>query len=193
MSVVLRPGIRPRDSFLLTVAASSAAASAVRRLTGAGAGIKWPNDIVAPSGRKLGGMLLETRAEAGRLLYCVLGVGLNVNARQEDFPPEVRGLATSIYMETGSRHSRPALAAAMLDELDVRLGRLGGPEREGLMEEWRALSATLGRRVRVTAEGGEGFAGQAEGLDGEGRLLVRTSGGELRAVAAGDVETLRPA
>jgi BirA family biotin operon repressor/biotin-[acetyl-CoA-carboxylase] ligase len=191
MSVILRPEIQPKDATLLTVASSVACASAVRKLTGLNAGIKWPNDIVV-SRRKLGGILLEMRSEPDRVVFAVVGIGMNVNIRSGGFPPDVRPVATSILMETGRRLKRPLLIAGILDELDGELKALKGEGSAPLLNKWRSLSVTIGKRVRVeTAR--EIFTGLALDIDEEGLLVVKAVDGGLRTVSSGDLTMLRDA
>lgn len=191
LSVILRPRLHPRHSPVLTLAAAVAAAGALRERTGAEVSIKWPNDLVA-AGKKIGGILLETRSEPDRVLHAVLGIGVNVNSQPADFPPEVRPMATSILMETGRRHGRGPLIAAILKAL---AGALSGLERASaraaLMERWKGLSCTLGRQVRVVAAG-EVLTGLALDIDSGGRLVLRAADGSLKTINAGDLEMLRP-
>lgn len=189
MSVILRPEIQPKDATLLTVASSVACASAVRKLTGLNAGIKWPNDIIV-SRRKLGGILLEMRSEPDRVVFAVVGIGLNVNIRAGGLPPDVRPMATSILIETGRRIGRPLLIAGILDELDGELKALKGEGAGPLLNKWRSLSVTIGKRVRV-ATAREMFTGHALDIDDEGLLVVKAEDGELRTVSSGDLTMLR--
>ena len=78
----------------------------------------WTNDLVL-NGKKLSGTLTELslEGESGALQYAVIGIGVNCNNTLEDFPPELRDVATSLYLETGKRVQRAALAAALIEEL----------------------------------------------------------------------------
>src|SRR5512145_2072069 len=95
-SVVLRPELPPTRAAEITLVASVAICDALRQ-AGVEAGIKWPNDLLA-SGRKIAGILTELAAEPEQVQWVVLGVGVNVNARREDFPEELRGEATSLLL-----------------------------------------------------------------------------------------------
>jgi BirA family biotin operon repressor/biotin-[acetyl-CoA-carboxylase] ligase len=189
MSVILRSEISPKDATLLTVASSVACALAVRKLSGLNAGIKWPNDIVV-SRRKLGGILLEMRSEPDRVLFAVVGIGMNVNIRAGGLPPDVRPIATSILMETGRRLKRSLLIAGILDELDNELKTLKGEGAVPLLNKWRGLSVTIGKRVRV-ATSRETFTGDALDIDSEGLLIVKAEDGGLRTISSGDLSMLR--
>ena len=84
----------------LTILSSVALVDAVESVTGLRPQIKWPNDLMV-SGRKLAGLLIETEPEGARLAFAVIGIGLNVGHTADDFSPEVRDLATSLF--TGNR------------------------------------------------------------------------------------------
>jgi BirA family transcriptional regulator, biotin operon repressor / biotin---[acetyl-CoA-carboxylase] ligase len=188
-SIVLRPDLPPAQAPELTLVASVAICEALRQ-AGVGAGIKWPNDVVA-SGKKIGGILTELAAEPDRVTWVVLGVGVNVNARAEDFPAELRGDATSVLLERGQPAPRALLAAACFtaieDWVDVLLEKGFAPVREA----WRERSVTLGRTVVASVEGRE-IQGLAEDIDETGALLVRGPAG-LERIHSGDVALLRPA
>lgn len=187
-SAVLRPDLPPARAPEVTLVASLAVCDALRQ-AGVDAGIKWPNDVLA-GGRKIAGILTELAAEPDRVHWIVVGVGVNVNARAEDFPDDLRGEATSVLLERGEPAPRALFAAACLTALegwlDVHEERGFGPIREA----WRERSVTLGREVRVKVDGGE-LAGTAEDIDDAGALLVRTASG-LERVLAGDVRLVRP-
>lgn len=192
MSVILRPGIPPRNAGLITLMAAVASAYAIKEQTGLEIKIKWPNDLMA-SGRKLGGIFTEMRSEPGRILYAVVGIGVNVNMRPSGFPPAIRDTATSVLKETGTRHGRTPLLAAILDALSEELEALvegGASSRARLLDRWRGMSSTLGREVRVEA-GGESISGIARDIDDEGCLVLETPDGKTRRISSGDVAMLR--
>jgi BirA family biotin operon repressor/biotin-[acetyl-CoA-carboxylase] ligase len=186
-SVVLRPDLPPQRAAEITLVASVALCRAVRE-AGVAAGIKWPNDLVV-GGRKLCGILTEMAADPDRVQWVVLGVGVNLNARPEDFPDEFRAVATSLAAERGRPVPRALFTAAALSLLEEWLDRHAAEGFGPVREEWRALSDTLGRAVRVRV-GDEEVEGVAEDVDEAGALLVR-SGGGLRRVLSGDVTMLR--
>jgi len=187
-SVVLRPELPPARAPELTLVASVALCDALR-LAGVEAGIKWPNDLLA-SGRKIAGVLTELAAEPDRVHWAVLGAGVNVNARREDFPEELRDEATSVLIERGQPAPRALLAAACFTALEDWLDRHAEEGFAPIREAWRARTVTLGREVVVKADGRE-IAGTAEDIDETGALLVRGPAG-LERILAGDVKLVRP-
>jgi BirA family biotin operon repressor/biotin-[acetyl-CoA-carboxylase] ligase len=186
-SVVLRPDLPPARAPEITLVASVALCDALRQ-AGVQAGIKWPNDLLA-SGRKIAGILTELAAEPDRVHWIVLGAGVNVNARREDFPEELRAEATSVLLERGQAAPRALLAAACFTSLEEWLDRHAEEGFGPVREAWRERSVTLGREVIVRADGRE-IAGTAEDIDETGALLVRSRAG-LERILAGDVTLLR--
>jgi BirA family biotin operon repressor/biotin-[acetyl-CoA-carboxylase] ligase len=188
LSIILRPDLPPSRASELTLVASVALCQAVRQ-AGVPAGIKWPNDLLA-HGRKLAGILTELAADPDRVQWVVLGIGVNVNVRAEEFPAELRDIATSLAMERGEPVPRALFAAAVLSSLEEWLDRHAEDGFPPVREAWRAMSITLDREVRVRASDRD-LEGVAEDVDEAGALLVRTTAG-LERVLAGDVELLRP-
>jgi BirA family biotin operon repressor/biotin-[acetyl-CoA-carboxylase] ligase len=184
-SVVLRPALPPSDVLVLSLAAGLAVYHAMREIDpGVNPDLKWPNDLLL-DGRKVCGILAEMNAEATRVRYLVLGVGINVN--QASFPSELRDVATSLRMATGTEWSRVELTAALLKSLDREYrDLLEKPNaRELILRRFAELSSYVrGREVRIEEDGG--FEGVTECLDARGFLQVRTERG-LRTVLSGTV------
>jgi len=187
-SVVLRPDLPPARAAELTLVASIAVCDAARQ-AGVAAGIKWPNDVLV-GGKKLAGILTELAAEPDRVHWVVIGVGVNLNARTEDFPEELRDDATSLLIERRRPVPRALFAAACLTGLEGWLDRHAEEGFGTIRDAWRERSVTLGREVVVRTEGRE-IAGVAEDIDAQGALLVRGRAGVER-ILAGDVTLLRP-
>lgn len=188
-SVILRPDeLPPSRAPELTLVAAVAVCDALRH-SGVQAGIKWPNDVLVGE-RKIAGILTEMSAESDRVHWVVVGVGVNVNARQEDFPPELRREATSLLLERGHPAPRALFLAACLSALEGWYDRHAEEGFAPIRQAWRERSVTLGREVAVRTDGAD-VAGLAEDIDETGALLVRTPSGLVR-VTSGDVALLRP-
>jgi BirA family transcriptional regulator, biotin operon repressor / biotin---[acetyl-CoA-carboxylase] ligase len=180
----------PRDAGALSLAIGVCVLRALEAQGVSDARLKWPNDVLVGD-RKLGGILIELRAESAGPACAVIGIGLNV-ALGEVLMEEIAttGLrAVDLFSVVGKAVSRNTLAASLI-EFAVR-GLLEF-EREGLrpfVEEWRHADALRGRPVTVQA-GGETARGVARGIDLTGALLVETPLG-LRKFFSGEV-TVRP-
>jgi BirA family biotin operon repressor/biotin-[acetyl-CoA-carboxylase] ligase len=187
-SVILRPeALPPTRASELTLVAAVAVCDALRQ-AGVDAGIKWPNDVLV-GGRKIAGILTELAAEPDQVHWVVVGVGVNVNARREDFPPELAGEATSVLIERDHPAPRALFLAACLTSLEDWYDRHAEEGFEPIREAWKARSVTLGQQVSVKTDGGD-LVGTAFDIDAGGALLIRTAAGVER-VLSGDVALLR--
>jgi BirA family biotin operon repressor/biotin-[acetyl-CoA-carboxylase] ligase len=182
-SVLLRPQMHPQSATQLTVASATALVRAIRQQTQIVPEIKWPNDILI-HGKKVAGILTELTAELERVKDIVLGIGVDVNIA--DFPADLRKSATSLKIETGATVDRPALAAAMLRELDRDYARVCAGEFADVADEWQQHCSTIGQHVNIRL-GERVVRGVAESLDGEGAMLLRTEHGHLERIIGGDV------
>ena len=184
-SLIVRPPIAPAQAQGVALLTALAASEACEAACGLRPGIKWPNDLVLGD-RKCCGILLEMAAEAERVNWVVLGVGVNVRQAEADFPPELRERAVSLSMAAGKPVSRASVIQGFVQALWARWDAFVQAGIPSFMEDYAARSVTLGRTVRVE-QAAESFVGVAEALGAQGELLVRTQPGELRPVWAGDV------
>jgi len=185
MSIILRPEIKAEEATLLTIMAGVASARALRNTTGLGVKLKWPNDIVMFE-KKLGGILTETKTNHGRLIFAVIGIGINVNMVAKDFPSGIRSFSTSIKIDLGKSIPLPPIIAKIVKETEQWYKVLTGGNRDILLNEWRQLSATLGSNVKVTV-GSKAVTGIAEDIDDKGMLILRLLSGEVKKISTGDV------
>jgi BirA family biotin operon repressor/biotin-[acetyl-CoA-carboxylase] ligase len=186
-SIILRPEISPARAPELTLVAAVALAETLRE-AGANADIKWPNDVQL-GGRKVAGILTELSADVERVQFVVVGLGVNLNASADDFPPEVAEVATSLKLARGSTVPRALFTAALFTRLEHWLDRWTGEGFGPVRDAWRRLSSILGKEVLVRSEQKE-LRGVAEDIDESGALLLRI-GDVVERVLAGDVEQVR--
>ncbi len=147
------------------------AAVAVADVCGAGARIKWPNDVLV-DGRKVAGILVEGRPFEG---WAVVGIGLNVAVRIEDLPEELHDRAGGLGLEPGD-------VERMLTELLGALRSRLAEAPDTMLESWRERDALRGREI--SWRDGKGVAA---GVDGGGRLVVELDGGGMVSLDAGEV------
>jgi BirA family biotin operon repressor/biotin-[acetyl-CoA-carboxylase] ligase len=188
LSVILRPNMPLHKAPLITLMGAVAVASAIRRTCGVQAVIKWPNDILI-AGKKASGLLTEMSAEQDRIRHIVLGIGVDVNMDIDELPAEVREFATTLAAECGRKIDRLSLLRQLIRELDAWYQAFLAAEKD-VLAEWKALNVTIDNSVAVSGAG-ETFQGLAQGIDDEGRLIVRLDDGAIRTVAAGDVSILK--
>ena len=175
----------PANAQTATIGAAVAVCRAVQTLCGLELAIKWVNDLYY-RGKKVCGILTEagTDLESGQLEWLVVGIGLNLTATAEDFPPELTAKAGSLYPGGPAPVSRAALAGAIGREL---LALCPG---FACLDEYRARCFVPGHWVTVCT-GTETYAAQALSIDDAGRLVVQREGGRTEALRCGEV-TIRP-
>lgn len=197
MSLLLRPAWLPAgDVFAPTMLAGVALCEAVEQVALARAALKWPNDLLLPSGagdpgplRKAAGVLCDMQLDGERVAWVVVGMGLNVNWAPAGTVDgrDLAQYATSVAAAAGREVDRAALLRALLQRLDARYLALKHGRRDELFAAWRARLATLGQRVEVRLAGGA-LHGTAEDVEHAGTLRVRDAQGAVHRVTAGDVE-----
>ncbi|WP_298273285.1 biotin--[acetyl-CoA-carboxylase] ligase [Geobacter sp.] len=184
-SVILRPAIPPHHASQLTFLSAVAVAEAIELTTALTPAIKWPNDVLV-NGFKVAGTLNEMSAETERVDFIILGIGVNINMRREQFPADLRYPASSLAIESGHEIQRVRFIRSFLEALDrLYTGYLSsgyGPLREA----WLSRSIVMGRQVRV-AVGDCMVRGVVTGIDEIGALLLRTVEGREERILAGDV------
>ncbi len=181
VSIVVRPRFRVADLPKLSFAAAVAVAEAIESTTGLTIRLKWPNDVLV-GGRKLAGILLESRIVAEPIVV----VGIGVNLHQRAFPDSIGGSATSVVLERGGPVAPEALLEALLQAFDRWRARLESEGFAPLRARWLELADTIGRTVSVGETSGVAVD---LGLDG---ALVLSQGGTLQRVVAGDLSHAAP-
>jgi BirA family biotin operon repressor/biotin-[acetyl-CoA-carboxylase] ligase len=191
-SVVLRPSLSASDAATVILAAAIAVAETVATsLASPGAvEIKWPNDVLL-DGLKTSGILMELSAEATRVGFLILGIGVNLNLDRESFPEEFRSLATSLFSHSGRPvdrvHFTRRLFVTLEEVLDVHAERGWDALRPRFQEFFRML----GRRIRVSDLAGGETTGVCRGIDPDGALRLEREDGEPTRVLAGDVTIIK--
>lgn len=180
-TLILRPKILPSQVSLVTLLSAVSICEAIKSAFGADTQIKWPNDILAHN-KKLGGILTELSAEADKINSLNIGVGLNVN---NDGKSLISG-ATSLKELKHAEINRTLLLQEILRKMEANYSTFEKKGSAGVIEKWKEYNITLGRRVKVSYYG-EHIEGQAQDIDRDGCLLVRTDSGIIRKIAAGEL------
>ncbi len=153
--------------------------------------VKWPNDVWLEE-RKLAGILIEAKPQDG---WAVIGIGLNLSISPDEFPPDLRGTAASLFGfgKEGRGEVRRSLPAVAPPEppptlltaakaLNRHLDHWIGAERDAVLTEWRIRDALHGREVAW-----DGGSGIADGIEDSGDLVVLAAGGDRVVLGAGEV------
>lgn len=159
----------------LTLLSGVSACVAVRQATEITPSIKWPNDVLV-GGRKVGGILIESRALGGGVRAWAIGIGINCHQQVGHFPPELHGAASSLDLAASHPINRTAVARELLRALDARLADTGPPSDQELHDEWGRYAEPVGQRVRLRCDGRE-YAGQTLAVEPHGGLIVQCDGG----------------
>jgi BirA family biotin operon repressor/biotin-[acetyl-CoA-carboxylase] ligase len=176
-TMVLRPNIPVALSSRMNFLASLTMAQVLREMYQIEAAVKWPNDILVKE-RKLSGMLSELEAEADRVFFINIGMGLNVN----NDPTGVEPGATSLKKLMGREISRIRLLSRFLDEFEDRLKNV---DFENVISEWKQYAVTLQRQVRIVTQR-EVSEGLAVDVDENGALVIELADGTQKTIVYGD-------
>lgn len=190
-SIVLRPPASPAEAPACVLAAAVAVADAVAATVDAPeqVEIKWPNDVLL-DGLKVSGILLELGADATRIAYLVLGIGVNLNVAREAMPEEFRARAGSLRSFLGAPVDRVDFTQRLYERLETQLERCAAQGFAGVLPAFESWFRMRGRRVRVAGLGAEIVEGEVLGVDAAGALRLACKDGETRVVA-GDVTLLK--
>ncbi len=181
LSVILRPHLPPRDTVLLGFLASIAVAETVEETGVPEARLRWPNDVLVRD-RKVAGILSEAVVSGGYVDFLVIGIGLNVNSRESDFPPDLRTPATSLLMCTGKESDLQDVAQRLLRNLGVHYDRVKSEGCGFVPGLWEMRWNDRGRMLVH-----EGVVGAGRGLDADGSLVLEQDNGSIVRIICGDV------
>ena len=184
MSMLLRPDCAPLEAATLTANVAVAVCKAIEKVTLCKPDIKWINDLFL-RGKKICGILCESSITDHRLDYVIVGVGLNVITRPDDFPPELLKTAGSIYSQTGEIVERGKLIVAIIEELDAMYAAWK-ENKSVYLDEYRKRCSMLGHEVDIySSEGTDTVV--AEDVSEDFGLIVRYANGERKTLHAGEV------
>jgi BirA family biotin operon repressor/biotin-[acetyl-CoA-carboxylase] ligase len=176
-SLILRPEGSAREVLPLTLAFSLGTARALSGLLSAKTGVKWPNDVEA-EGRKIAGTLAESATRGGRTAHLIVGIGVNVNERIEEFDAGFRDRACSCFTLTGREWDRGAVLAAILLQLEKAYDEFDGGGFAPMVGRYKMSLGMLGKRIRFERKG-EAVSGTAADVATDGSLVVDTAAGRV--------------
>lgn len=186
VSVLLRVPLAAARLPLLPLASGMAAAHAIETVAGVNADLRWPNDLLV-EGRKVGGILVESKIDGGALAFAVVGIGINVH--QRSFDPGLATPATSLDLASGRTVSRQALLVALLKSLEHEMLLLADDAAAETVPARVAERSTWMNGRAVVVHGPQACTGMTAGLDGHGFLRVQTADG-LITVQTGGIRAL---
>ncbi len=188
-SVILKPQIPLSKASQIPITAGVTVAEIINYYCPDKARLKWPNDVLIGE-KKICGILTQVKMKANAIDFIVLGIGINVNLSREQFPQDIKKIATSLAIETGYKISRLELIISLYENLVKCYKQL---QQEGfgqIKEKWLSLTPMIGRRVQVMFKD-EMIEGKAAGLDEDGSLILFTDENKKVKVSAGDATILK--
>jgi len=186
-SIIIRPPPEPARASRITLMAGVAVAELLS-LYCPQVALKWPNDVQI-RGKKVSGILTEMRTSGKGIDFVIVGIGININMRREDFGEEIRDLSTSLREETGVDVPRVDLTVKLFENFANWYARYSKEGFDPIREMWLKYSARA-RHVRVVS-GDEVQKGEVVGIDGSGALLILDEEKITRRIIAGDVSIIK--
>lgn len=184
-SLILRPDLPAPRAGLVPYLAGVSIVEAIENFTGLKPVVKWPNDLLLNS-KKFCGILSEVEFENGKIKFIILGIGINVNHKMNEFPEGYREQATSLRIESDLRIDRVEFLTETLFRLEKNFNDMKDNGFKNIIKKWKKKCPQLGKEV-VIFQDDHHYRGIFEELDEEGCLLLRTPDGQLKKIVAGDI------
>lgn len=150
--------------------------------------LKWPNDLIAQD-KKLCGILCEFLPECQPMPATVIGIGINVHQTISEFPKDLRGTATSLFLETGQHLPRTQIVKSLIEKLDREYHEFLSKGSDRLIKRWSDRSCMFGQVVALS-KGNNTVKGLVKKLDSNGHLVLETEKGE-ETFAAGEATIIK--
>jgi BirA family transcriptional regulator, biotin operon repressor / biotin---[acetyl-CoA-carboxylase] ligase len=186
MSMIIRPNIPLSNAPQLTLLSAVAIVQAIEEMTDLIPEIKWPNDILI-NGKKVTGILTELQAEADRIHSIIIGIGINVNQKKEDFPLELQEIATSLFIENRETVSRAELIRSIFKHFE-RLYTLY--LEQGFLPIkllWEGYASSIGKYIKARTVKNT-IEGKALGITNDGVLQLEDMSGTIHHIYSADIE-----
>ncbi len=185
VSVILRPTTHPSKAASLTLTAGVAVAEALAAWCPGRVSIKWPNDVNI-GGKKVSGILTEMRTRGDSVDFVVIGIGINIFMKFDEFDEQFRNRATSLLEETTYTPDRIDVAETVLRSLDRWYETYNREGFAPVRSRWLDSAGIVNAKVRVDDRGSQ-VEGIVRGIDEEGALLLEDDAGSVVRILSGDV------
>lgn len=183
-SILTRPKKEAVDALVITTHAAVAVVRAVKELYGISLSIKWVNDLFY-EGKKVCGILAEGKWKHPKLLYCVMGIGLNLFTPRGGYPDVLKEIAGSLFGEYNAEKSDSVNRNKLLATILYHYFSIC--EETEVLEEYREKNLVLGRTVRFL-ENGKEQVGRVKRITDKGELQIETETGEEKILLSGEVQ-----
>ncbi len=184
MTMILRPDVTLLEASKLTIVTGVAIAKTLHDRFDIDVGIKWPNDLLIDN-KKICGILTEAVTSKDVLDAVLVGVGVDVNTKEEDMPDKIQDVATSVKKETNIIYNRAAIMREFFIIFEELYEEFKNDNFKHIISEWRRLSSTTGNRVKVYKDG-KALVADAVGITNNGALIIETDDGKLKKITSGE-------
>ncbi len=188
-SLILRPHLPPAVAPQISLVAGVAVAELLEQYCPGKIELKWPNDVLVKS-KKICGILAQMKTAAEDVDFVVVGIGINVNIRENQFPAEIREIATSLSLEAGQEISRQELIISLYENFAKWYKKLLQNGFAAIKEKWLNLAPMIGQNVQIMFQK-EKVIGKALDLAEDGSLIILTARNEEINISAGDATILK--
>ncbi|PLS02149.1 biotin--[acetyl-CoA-carboxylase] ligase [Neobacillus cucumis] len=186
MSLILRPNIPLTKAPQLTLLTAVAIVQAIEEVTGLEPEIKWPNDILI-NGKKITGILTELQAEADQIHSVIIGTGINVNQKKEDFPQELHEKASSLSIEKGESISRAELIRSIFKHFEKLYLLYLEQGFFPIKLLWEGYAISIGKNLKARTLTNV-IEGKALGITDDGVLKLEDKTGMIHHIYSADIE-----
>ncbi|MBX9136245.1 MULTISPECIES: biotin--[acetyl-CoA-carboxylase] ligase [unclassified Clostridium] len=188
MSIILRPNLTAMDSVLITTSSSVIICESIKKVTGIDCQIKWINDIYL-NNKKVAGILTEasTNFESGTIDYLILGIGINFNQPKDDFPDELKSIASSLFNNNNNNINRNMLCAEIISNILDMIPRI---KNYDFISEYKKRSIVLNQEI-IYISSGISSKGKVININCDGSLVVEHDDGSIKILNSGEVSIRR--
>jgi len=198
LSIILKPKFSPEAANGMTILAATAAAESIKEISSITPQIKWPNDILVNS-KKVSGILTEMSTQNNIIEYIIIGIGINVNLKEEDIYEDIKNIATSLYIERTKEFkqlngndlfvNRNNLIISFLNKFEKYYETFLSTGLSSILQTYQKYFGMIGKDVEINSENHK-VKGQVVGIDSKGALLLKTGENELEKVVSGELTVL---
>lgn len=189
-SIIIRPEIKPALAPQITLTAGVSVAELLSNYKNDGVTLKWPNDIQI-KGKKISGILTEMKASSSDSVeFIIVGIGVNLNMKKQDFDASFRDASTSLKEETGEEVSRQDFAVKLYDSFEKWYAKWISHGFETVKQAWLGYSSVVGQSMKVVFNG-DVQTGKAIGIDDSGALILIDHEGKENKILAGDASVVK--
>ena len=191
MSIILKPKFSPEVAQGMTILAAVSVADAIAEVASLKPQIKWPNDILIGS-KKVSGILTEMSTQNMIIEHIIVGIGINVNAEENDMEDGIKNIATSLLIESKKTDgftgllNRNKLITSILNKFDKYYEMFLSTGLSSVLQYYQKYFNMIGKEIEINIKD-KRVKGQVVGIDSKGALLLKTGENELEKVVSGEI------